>query len=128
MKSKTTNDYFKKGLIALVLFTTLSCYNHSLEELSQGDDCHREDASYKNDVRPILNRSCSISGCHSTTPLNTFQLVEYEDVKAQADNGLLLKTIKHESGVSAMPKSASKLTDCEISKITSWVSAGAKNN
>lgn len=111
---------------AVVLLS--ACYKNSLEELSGSGDCNTNNMSYASDIRPIINISCAISGCHHAGAVLTFPLTTYDEVKAEAENGLLLKSINHDPSVSAMPKDVSKLSDCQIGKITSWVNAGAPNN
>lgn len=120
---KTTALYFS-GII--LLFS--ACYKNSLEELSDQGDCKTADISYNNDIRRIINIHCNISGCHNASTVETFPLVSYQQLKAEVTSGLLLKVINHEPGVEAMPKNVSKLADCYIQQITSWVNAGAPDN
>lgn len=115
--------YLTGGIILLS-----ACYKNSLEELSNSTDCDVSNISYSKDIKPILNISCNISGCHNTNSTQTFSLEKFDEVKAEAESGLLLKSINHEAGVSPMPKNVSKLTDCHINKITAWVNAGTPNN
>ncbi len=109
-------------------FSLASCYENSLEELSGSGNCDTADISYSRDINPIIAISCAISGCHHAGTVETFPLASYHDVKAEAETGLLLKSINHEPGVAAMPKSASKLTDCDIGRITAWINAGGPDN
>lgn len=111
-----------------VLFLFSACYKNSLEQLSQPGGCDTSNITYGKDIRPLIGISCSISGCHNAGAVETFPLIIYADIKAKVDDGLLLKSIKHEAGVSAMPKNVSKLTDCNINKITVWINNGALNN
>ncbi|WP_437917974.1 hypothetical protein [Sphingobacterium sp. LRF_L2] len=99
-----------------------------MEELSGSDNCNVENVSYGSSIRPIMNISCAINGCHHASAILTFPLTTYSELKEQVDNGLLLKSINHEAGVSPMPKSVSKLSDCNIKKITAWIVDGALNN
>ncbi len=56
-------------------------------------------------------------------------LETYAGLKTQVDNGRLIKSIKHESPASPMPKgSSATIAACEIAQIVSWVNAGAKDN
>lgn len=114
--------------ISGLLFLLSACYKNSLEELSDPDGCEAVNISYSKDIRSIINIHCNISGCHHSGSVETFPLVTYQELKAEADNGLLLKAINHEPGVSAMPKNVSKLSACYIKQITVWVNAGAPDN
>ena len=52
----------------------------------------------------------------------------YESMKNLAESGLLLKVLRHESGVVPMPYVLPKLSNCNISIIEEWVSNGALND
>ncbi|OYY23237.1 MAG: hypothetical protein B7Y15_10510 [Bacteroidetes bacterium 24-39-8] len=75
--------------------------------------------SFANTVKPILDKSCNMNGCHDDiviTALNNFQTVH--------DGANQIK-ISIQSG--RMPKSNS-LTTAEKNAIYCWVDNGAKNN
>lgn len=94
-----------------------------------GNLCDTADMKYQANVVPILTTYCY--GCHGTnTNSGSMGIVleGYDNLKAKADNGALLGVINHASGFPAMPKDGSKLSACNIDKITSWVNNGAKNN
>ncbi len=58
----------------------------------------------------------------------TFQLVDYNSVVVQANNGKLFGAVNHDSGFAAMPKNAPKLSDCKIDQIKIWIEDGTPNN
>lgn len=105
-----------------------ACYKNSLEELENPNGCDTRNISYARDIRPLISMSCNMSGCHDAGTTTTFSLATYERLRAESVNGVLIKSINHEPGVEAMPKAVSKLSDCNIQKITAWVAAGAPNN
>lgn len=111
-----------------IIFLFTACYKNSLEELSGSGDCKTDDVSYSSNVRPIINIHCNISGCHNAATVETFPLVTYDQLKAEAVSGLLVKVIQHAPGVEPMPKNVSGLADCYIQQIISWVNAGAPDN
>ena len=79
-------------------------------------------------VSPILDARCR--GCHGAafqtrgggTDLSTYQAL------TRLPANVLLGTIRHEAGFSAMPKGGAKLSDCDIARIQGWVDAGRLNN
>lgn len=78
-------------------------------------------------VFPIIELTCN--GCHAgSAPQGDIDLSSWAKVNALATSGVLVGAISHESGFSAMPKNATKLSDCNIAKIRKWVDAGALNN
>ncbi len=83
--------------------------------------------SYQTDVVPILSQHCS--SCHAGGFASGNVLLDsYAEVKKYADNGKLMGTITWSSGYSPMPKNGNKLTNCHITTIQAWVTAGSLNN
>jgi cytochrome c5 len=92
-----------------------------------GTTCDTANMKYAADVQPIISASCY--GCHGgSSASGGISLDSYAELKTQADNGNLLGTITHASGYSAMPQGGTKLSDCNINKIRSWINHGTLNN
>jgi hypothetical protein len=91
-------------------------------------DCDTSMAmSYTSHITPIINANCK--GCHnSANPSAGIDVTTYNTLKTIVDNGKLLGVIAHQIGYSPMPKNGSKLSDCNIAKITKWINNGAPNN
>lgn len=82
---------------------------------------------YNADIKPILATNCT--GCHGgTAPSGGINLTVYEVVKNVGLSGRLVGAITHAPGFQPMPRNANKLSDCKITQIKNWVSAGAQNN
>jgi hypothetical protein len=79
--------------------------------------------SYANDIRPILDTNCQVSGCHGSNA-GIPSWATYETVSANAAN------IKSKTGDKIMPPATSgkSLTDEQIQMIADWVDDGAQNN
>jgi uncharacterized membrane protein len=89
--------------------------------------CDSSQFKYGANVSAILGTYCL--GCHSgIAPSGGIDLSTYASVKNVATNGRLVGAVSHAPGYSAMPKNASKLSDCQIAQIRKWVNAGAPNN
>lgn len=89
--------------------------------------CDTNNVSFASYIYPVVQTYCT--GCHQASGAQGgVNLVGYSNVLAQVNNGLLMKSIKHESGTIAMPYNGTKLNDCTISKFQAWVNAGAPNN
>jgi Planctomycete cytochrome C/Cytochrome C oxidase, cbb3-type, subunit III len=88
--------------------------------------CDPTKFTYAAIVQPIITNQCV--GCHKPGSLGgNIDLSSYSLVKVQVDNGKLLGSITHAVGYSPMPQ-GSKLSDCQITQIKNWISAGALNN
>jgi hypothetical protein len=89
--------------------------------------CDSTQFKYGANVSVILGTYCV--GCHSgAAPAGNVDLSTYNAVKNTALSGRLVGAVSHAPGFFAMPKNASKLSDCQITQIRKWVNAGALNN
>lgn len=87
------------------------------------EDCDTTAVSYAAPVSGIIQKHCL--GCHSdNNPLGGLSLQGYDNVVATADDGRLMGTVKHEAGYPAMPKNSSKLSDCKILQLETWIQNG----
>lgn len=124
------------GIIFLIITFLLfnSCYNDKEEVLYPvsfgADTTIISDVSYSEQVLPIFSENCF--SCHGSTTFNTFggglNLEDFEILQLKVDDGELLKSIKHESGVGRMPKNGRKLSDNQINSIEIWINEGALEN
>jgi hypothetical protein len=124
-------------LAAIAILVAAGCYNDKADQLypepanpgSGGNTCDTTTMSYAIDIKPIMNQYCGLSGCHdAATPSFGYDLTIYNGLKQAHTNGRLLGAINHQSTFQPMPKGMSKLTDCNINKITAWVNQGALDN
>ena len=117
------------AIFILSFISLTSCYYDNEAELYPSRTCTTTDIKYNTVIRPILNSNCSISGCHDATTLaGNYDLTTYTDVKRIADNGTFIGSISHAGGYVQMPKDRSKLADCQIAQIKTWIDDGALNN
>jgi len=122
------NKNFTFSCSFLLLLSIVSCTYHSEEELYPADPCDTTNVTYSGVVLHIIELNCY--DCHSdeNVTISNVSLEGYDNLKIKVDDGTLLKTIKHEPGVSPMPDDRPKLNDCDIMKIELWVNDGAPNN
>jgi len=91
-------------------------------------NCDSTLVSFAADVKPIIDAKCK--GCHMTANSgnNNVGLANYNDlVNSSLPSNRLLLSIRHLSSF-PMPKNDNKLCDCDIAKISNWISEGALNN
>jgi hypothetical protein len=120
----------KRFLIAIgVVIAVSGCYQDSYEDLygGSGGNCDTSNVTFSAVVQPILNQNCALSNCHKTgSALGGYILDTYAGAKGA--EGRIVGAITHASGFSPMPKNLPRLNDCDIKKISIWVSQGAPNN
>lgn len=111
-----------------VLLLLTACYKNNLQDLSNIGDCITTNISYNRDIRPIISMHCNASGCHNSGTTTTFPLDSYEALKYAVLNQPVVKSIQHDAGALPMPKNVSKLSECNIARITEWINQGSPNN
>ncbi len=110
------------------IFLSTSCSSEKKELLFA---CDSTNTTYTA-VKQILENNCY--NCHATANAVNFangiildnysSVNNWVDTTSGSSGGTLLVDVMN----GRMPKGRSKLTDCEVSKITSWIRNGAKNN
>jgi hypothetical protein len=100
-----------------------SCSKDKVEEVTiSAEDCP-ETISYTNDIQTFLDINCTTSGCHNANSNAAgYTLETHSQVEEHAD--IILSVIRHESGFSAMPQGAAKLSDEVIRKMECWINQG----
>lgn len=121
--------------IALIFigFSMTTCYYDNKDDLYDiiivpGDgSCEFGEISYTNDLVSIIDLYCN-GACHNATDRQGNVVLEtYNNVKPYLDDGSFIGSIKYDPSFAAMPP-GSKLSQCDIDKIDSWIANGAPNN
>jgi hypothetical protein len=112
-------------MLGITLFFT-SCYYDKEDLLYAGSKCDTSNVKFSVQINTILNSGCIT--CHGGTAANGggIKLGTYADVKTYADNGLLLNAVSRT--INPMPKGGSRLSDCRIAEISTWIRNKAPNN
>ena len=111
--------------LSLAIFLIQSCVYDELAEPAPPGPC-AEPVSYADQVRPIVNTNCAITGCHNGdmgpslnwTVFDTFQQ-NSADVKDR---------INRPPGTPGHMPAQGSITAEQIQTITCWVDQGALNN
>lgn len=116
--------------LILAYLTGISCSKMSEDQLtvpSENKSCDTVNMTFSKDVQPILDTNCY--GCHHEgNAYAGVALDNYDGVKQTVVNQQLIGVINQSAGYNPMPPTGSKLTQCNIDKITDWVNHGAINN
>jgi hypothetical protein len=90
------------------------------------EPCNITNVSYNTFVKPTL---AACTTCHKTGNAGGgINLDSYAGMKSAAESGRLYGALSWASGYMTMPQGGSKLSDCQLSKIKSWIDAGAPQN
>ncbi|MBK8491645.1 MAG: hypothetical protein IPL49_12370 [Saprospirales bacterium] len=91
------------------------------------DDCTTDNVTFAGSIAPLLKTHCE--GCHgNVNPGGSIQLLNYNQIITQVDNGKLLGAVDHQAGFKPMPPNVSKMPACYIEQIQLWINDGAPNN
>lgn len=124
----------KITILAGLALVFAGCYNDKSDKLyptPSTTTCDTTAITYSTDVLPIITTYCNTgSSCHSSGSTSGYDFSTYAGLNDVANVDLLLNDINGtpSTGHSAMPKNSTKLSDCNINKITRWVNLGALNN
>ena len=88
-------------------------------------NCTNE-VSFTQEVQPLIDMNCSISGCHDVTAEGGYEFKDHATISSAIDK--IVAAINHESGTTPMPLGADKLSDSSLRIIVCWSSAGALDN
>lgn len=90
--------------------------------------------SLKNDVQPIFNRDCNLSGCHDGIPSHSPSLTP-ENAYDDLTSGGFINTSDPTNSVlylsvngGGMPAGRAPLSENDLKIIEGWITDGAKNN
>jgi hypothetical protein len=119
--------YFPIVIATMVLSVWLAgCEYHNQEDLYPAT-CDTTNITYSQTIQPILQQNCYI--CHSTAIASGGVILDTpEGVQVVAQNGLLWNVVSHKSGYPAMPKDQPQLSDCLLTQINIWITAGYQVN
>lgn len=108
-------------IIALlsVLIGLLACEKDEYKNL----DCASVNASYKNDINPIIQGNCMSAGCHDAGSSNG-DFTTYKGLKGKADNGSLNKRVLEKKN---MPTNGALSLD-DRKKLKCWLNNSAPDN
>ncbi len=112
--------FFSLGVILMVSLD--SCVSHDFPEYVCTDTY-----SFAEDVKPIIETKCAISGCHNGDQGPDLNWTNFEEFHKRAASGLVKFRVTHR----IMPPSyspAGPLTQDQINAIACWSDQGALAN
>lgn len=122
----TIKNYLLPALLVLLAFTLLACSSENEEDIlpDPGDErCGNTTVSLSNNIIPIINQNCAISGCHVS---GTGRL----DLSVRGNIIQSASQIRNftQSGFMPPQRSGKALTDAQKETIYCWVENGALDN
>ena len=92
------------------------------------DTCMEIDPSFKDDIKPIIDASCAIEGCHVSGGQGNGVFDSYDVVKSKVDNESLLNRAVTNANMPPSSSVGPKPTAAQRNLIKCWIEGGASNN
>jgi hypothetical protein len=125
----------KKNLVFLVVVLLIAtCLNACYYDEVVTFEGVPTNVSLKNDVQPIFDRDCNMSGCHDATPSHNPSLVKEKAYQALTSGGYVNTTDPANSSLylsvngGGMPAGRAPLSENDKKLILGWITDGARNN
>lgn len=118
------------GLILIMVVCIISafvgCAYDKKELIYPTVTCDTTNVTYTDVIEPLVRQRCY--SCHAGPGggISGTSLDSYDDLKTVASFGEVVHRITTTDPSEMMPKGGPRLSDCEISKITTWVNNGYK--
>lgn len=124
---KAWKQFLPVLILCLGVFA-ISCGDDDTSDPTPGIDCNNLTPSYANDIKPIIDASCAVAGCHvANFPSGDY--TEYDGLKEKIDSGKVSERVVEDKD---MPPTSGtgpeELTTAEIQLIHCWIEDGAPNN
>ncbi len=114
------------GILAIfIIIGSVSSCNKDKTPIIVPGECE-DTVSFVGKIQPMIELNCATSGCHDTGSAGGYNLIGHGNISANANQ--ILNVIRHESGVSPMPKNLPKLNDTLIEQFNCWMVQGKLNN
>jgi uncharacterized membrane protein len=107
-------------IIVLTVLVSVSCKKDNKQTVTP--TCDITNVTYST-VSPIFKNNCT--ACHNSTG-GLPDLSTESAILSSYSAARIINSINHVSGYSKMPQGGSKLSDCDINKITIWLNSQAK--
>ena len=131
----------KISFLMAVLIVAIAC-KHTLPDpidpgnpgTGSGRPCNVDSVYFTNDILPILNSNCAMSGCHDAiTHKDDVELTGYNKIRKEVDPGRaseskLYKVLIEKIDKRMPPLPMAALSPAQITMIRTWINQGAKNN
>lgn len=118
MTKQKTLLYFA---LLLFGFAMHSCYYDIESELYPGNCEVPTQLTYTEHIKPIVDASCAISGCHVSGGSGPGNYTTYAGLQAYLDDGSFNQRVVVDQN---MPPSGG-LSDCQLQFINQWIQSGA---
>jgi len=117
-----------KIIVSAIILSLFSCYYDNEQELypnqfgsTTSTTSTPVDVKYGTDIQPLIATRCASPGCHATSG-------QFPDLTSHAKLVNNLNRVEVRAIVQKSMPASGPLSSADITKLKSWIDAGAKNN
>jgi cytochrome c5 len=108
-----------------ICLVTISFIVFACSKTATTYDCTGVTSSYATQIKPIMDASCALAGCHSAYgAAKGIDLSSYGQTKVNAGKESFMGSMQHLSGYNSMPQGGSMLSDDKLKLISCWIKNG----
>lgn len=109
--------YFWALITLLMFILSISSCKHD-----EPNPCRFDELHYRTDIKPIIRKNCSTSGCHNNSnTLGNFDI--YDELNERCNNGNFEKRVFIKKNMPPF-----KMDTCDFIKLRKWYLDGHKSN
>lgn len=126
-QSANTYKHLILPFAAALLLLTHCTYDNSVDSYGNTAACDTAAVTFSQDIKALIGQNCE--GCHNGMSANGGLILSgHQNTAAAALNGSLIDRMTRSAGDPLLMPPSGALSDCDISKLQSWIGEGAPNN
>ena len=128
MECRTTNILKLLIFSGLLGLCTSSCYYDNYDDLYGNlNACDTSAVTFSQDIKMIIGQNCE--GCHNGASANAgLNLAGHQNISTAALSGAIMDRVTRSAGDPLLMPPGQALSDCDQSKLRTWINEGAPNN
>jgi len=116
------------GVIVVISLGLTNCrYDNYVDQYGNLNPCDTSAVTFSQDIKMIIGQNCE--GCHNgASASGGLNLAGHQNISTSALSGAIMNRITRSAGDPLLMPPGQALSDCDQSKIRTWINEGAPNN
>lgn len=116
------------GIIILISLGLSNCsYNNIEDRDGNSNVCDTSAVTFSEDIQMLISQNCG--GCHNNASASGgLNLKGHQNISASALSGAIMDRTTRSLGDPLLMPPGQPLSDCDQSKLRTWINEGAPNN
>jgi hypothetical protein len=128
MECQTINGMKYVVFLLVVSLGTSSCYFDNYEDLyGNVNACDTSAVTFSQDIKMLIGQNCE--GCHNgASASGGLNLAGHQNISNSALSGAIMDRVTRTAGDPLLMPPGQALSECDQSKLRTWINEGAPNN